>query len=160
MDMVYSLENTVNFFRTMTEMVTISYTYLHISVCWLKENSPALWVVSTEEGDLQPEFLRSTVRASWRHALVESLKDDASRDDIGPLVLSRRWGDTGELRITTNLFVSLFPATQPRPVVVPKAEKIIVGDQALNRVPYYIDVHGLLGSTVPEYAQMERKFII
>lgn len=37
-------------------------------------NSPALWVVAAEEGDLQPEFLRSAVRASWRHALVEGLR--------------------------------------------------------------------------------------
>lgn len=32
-------------------------------------------MVSTEERDLQPEFLRSTVSSSWWHALIKGLKD-------------------------------------------------------------------------------------
>lgn len=121
-------------------------------------------MVSAEEGDLQPEFLGRAVGASRGHALVEGLRHGTGRDDrkwcvthSEQKVRRRRWW-TGETRARTHLFVSLFPAAQSWPVVVPKAEEVVVGHQALDGVPHHVDVHGLLGNTVPEHTQTERLF--
>lgn len=42
-----------------------------------------------------------------------------------------------------NLFISLFPASQAGPVVVPETQKIIIGHQPFNGVPDHIYVDWL-----------------
>lgn len=42
-----------------------------------------------------------------------------------------------------NLLVSLFPASQAGPVVIPETQKVIIGHQPFNGVPDHVYVDGL-----------------
>lgn len=44
----------------------------------------------------------------------------------------------------SDLLVSLFPAPQPRPVVIPKTQEVVVGNQAFDWVPDYINIDGFV----------------
>lgn len=41
------------------------------------------------------------------------------------------------------LLVSLFPASQAGPVVIPKTQEVVIGNQPLNGVPDHVYVDGL-----------------
>lgn len=49
-----------------------------------------------------------------------------------------------------NLLVSLFPASQAGPVVVPETQKVVIGNQPFNGVPDHVYVDGLPLHPKPE----------
>lgn len=50
----------------------------------------------------------------------------------------------------SDLFVSLFPAPQTGPVVVPETQKVVIGNQPFNGVPDHVNVDGLPLQAKPE----------
>lgn len=50
----------------------------------------------------------------------------------------------------SDLFVSLFPASQTGPVVVPETQKVVIGNQPFNGVPDHVNVDGLPLQPKPE----------
>lgn len=48
------------------------------------------------------------------------------------------------------LLVSLFPASQTGPIVIPETQKVIIGHQPFNGVPDHIYVDGLPLHSKPE----------
>lgn len=49
-----------------------------------------------------------------------------------------------------NLFISLLPASQARPVVVSETQEIVVRHKPFNGVPHHVDVDGLLLQAKPK----------
>lgn len=52
--------------------------------------------------------------------------------------------------MASDLFVSLFPASQTGPVVVPKTQEVVVGNQPFDGVPDDVNVDGLPLQPKPE----------
>lgn len=102
-------------------------------------------MVAAEEGDLQPEFLRSAIRTCWCHTLIKGLK--GNRDSCyhtlmwrKTIIIETEWC----VWISKDLFVSLFPSSETWPVVVSEAQEVVVWHQTLYGVPNHIYVHWLI----------------
>lgn len=109
---------------------------------------PAFRVLTTEKGDLEPEFLGGAVQPASCDTFVKCLKH--KRRQTRHKYLGFECNYMQEHYKCMNLLVSLFPAPQAGPVVVAIAQEVIIRNEPFDGLPDQVDIDGSFLHAKPE----------